>query len=133
MMVYQDHKNRKGGKIMALRKDELYEGYDKEKHSMKRSRITIDVSPELRRRIKKAATENDVSISEYLGRILEERVPQQVGGVEQQGHPVSREAIERLRQVRERILQDRQGKPFEDSNELIWQMREERSRELGQL
>jgi hypothetical protein len=35
-----------------------------------------------------------------------------------------------LRQVREEILQDRQGKPFEDSTELIRQMREERTRQL---
>ncbi len=118
---------------MALRKEDLYEDYDKGNQAMKRSRITIDVSPELRKRIKKAATENEVSISEYLGRILEEVVPQDASEIEEQGHPVTREAIERLRQVRERILQDRQGKPFEDSNELIWQMREERSRELGQL
>lgn len=118
---------------MALRKDDLYEGYNKGNQAMKRTRITIDVSPELRKRIKKAATEHELSISEYLGRILEVAVPQEASGIEYQGHPVTREAIERLRQVRERILQDRQGKPFEDSNELIWQMREERSRELGQL
>ena len=45
-------------------------------------------------------------------------------------HPVTRETIERLRQVREEILQDRQGKPFEDSAEMIRQMREERTRQL---
>ena len=100
---------------------------------MKRSRITIDVSPELRKRIKKAASEQDISISKFLERIIEEAVPEEEGTVVYQGHPVTREAIERLRQVRERILQDRGGKPFENTNELIWQMREERSRELEQL
>lgn len=118
---------------MALRKDDLYESYDKGNQTMKRSRITIDVSPELRKRIKKAASEHDVSISKFLGRIIEEAVPEEEGTVVYQGHPVTREAIERLRQVRERILQDRGGKPFENTNELIWEMREERSEELGQL
>jgi hypothetical protein len=51
----------------------------------------------------------------------------------QPGHPVTKETIERLRRIREKILQDRQGKPFEDSTEMIRQMREERSRELEQL
>ena len=32
---------------MALRKEDLYEDYDKGNQAMKRSRITIDVSPEL--------------------------------------------------------------------------------------
>ena len=97
-----------------------------------RTRITIDVSPELRTRIKVAAAENGVSISEYLGHILEESVPIKNSG-RTRGHPVTREAIERLRQIREAIMQDRNGKPFEDSTEIIRQMREERSRELGQL
>lgn len=118
---------------MALRKDDLYDRYGKGNHTMKRSRITIDLSPELRKRIKKAASEHDVSISKFLTQIIEEAVPEEEGMVIYQGHPVTREAIERLRQVRERILQDREGKPFENTNELIWQMREERSEELEQL
>jgi len=45
-------------------------------------------------------------------------------------HPVTREDIERIRKVREAIMQNRQGKPFEDSTEIIRQMREERTRQL---
>ena len=44
--------------------------------------------------------------------------------------PVTRETLERIHQVREEILQNRQGKPFEDSTEMIRQMREERTRQL---
>jgi 2'-5' RNA ligase len=44
--------------------------------------------------------------------------------------PVTRETLERIQQIHEEILQDRQGKPFEDSTELIRQMREERTRQL---
>ena len=45
-------------------------------------------------------------------------------------HPVTQEHIERIRKVREEIMQNRQGKPFEDSTEIIRQMREERTRQL---
>ena len=117
---------------MALRKEDFDDDKQQEDNTMKRSRITIDVSPELRRRIKIAASQNDLSISEYLSGILEQAVPDEVG-MRQSGRPVTRETSERLRRIREKILQDRQGKPFEDSTEIIRQMREERSQELEQL
>jgi hypothetical protein len=118
---------------MALRKEDFDdEDEHQEANTMKRSRITIDVSPELRRRIKIAALQNDSSISEYVGDILEKIVPDEAS-MKQPGRPVSRETIERFRRIREKILQDHQGKPFEDSTELIRQMREERSQELEQL
>jgi hypothetical protein len=41
--------------------------------------------------------------------------------------------LEELRQVREQIMRDRNGELFEDSVEMIREMREERSRELEQL
>ncbi len=44
--------------------------------------------------------------------------------------PLSREALEGLRQLREQIMKDRGGRVFEDSAELIRQMRDERTREL---
>jgi 2'-5' RNA ligase len=45
-------------------------------------------------------------------------------------HPMTRETLERIHQIRKEILQDHQGKPFEDSTEMIRQMREERTRQL---
>ncbi len=118
---------------MALRKEEFHhEGEQQEASSMKRTRITIDISPELRRRIKIAASQRDVSISEYLGEILEENVPDEAS-MSQLGRPVTQETLERLRRIRKQILHDRQGKLFEDSSELIRKMREERSQELEQL
>ena len=61
---------------MALRKEDFDEEEEhQEANTMKRSRITIDISPELRRRIKIAALQNDSSISEYVGDILEKIVP----------------------------------------------------------
>src|SRR5690349_1840553 len=99
---------------------------------MKRSRITIDISPELRKRIKLAAAQNEMSMSDYLGRILEQAVPDEVSIIDEE-QPITLEEIENLRRLRKLILQDRQGKPFEDSSEMIRQMREERTRYLEQI
>jgi hypothetical protein len=44
--------------------------------------------------------------------------------------PVTRETLEHIHKVHKEILQDRQGKSFEDSTEMIRQMREERTRQL---
>jgi hypothetical protein len=117
---------------MALRKEDMYYNDDQEAHTTKRSRITIDVSPELRRRIKMAATQNDLSISEYLGRILDEAVPDEAS-IRQQRHPATQKMLEDLMQVRDEILRERNGQPFEDSTEMIRQMRDERSKYLGEL
>ena len=117
---------------MALRKEDMYYNDDQEARNTKRTRITIDVSPELRRRIKMAATQNDLSISEYLGRILDEAVPDEVS-ITQQKHPATQKMLEDLMQVRDEILRERNGQPFEDSTEMIRQMRDERSKYLGEL
>ncbi len=120
--------------MMALSKEDFHDdNKQKEANTMKRSRITIDISPELRRRIKVAASQNDLSISEYLGRILEQAVPDEASIIEEEEQPITLEEIEKLRRLRKLILQDRQGKPFEDSSEMIRQMREERTRYLEQI
>jgi hypothetical protein len=118
---------------------EHYDLYDEEHeheqgagNAKKRSRITIDVKPSLRRRIRLAALKSDLSISEYVGEILDEAVPNE--DTIPQHHPVTHKTLEQLREVQEQILSDREGKPFEDSTEMIRQMREERTRELmGEL
>ena len=125
---------RKFQTIIALCKEDFNnEDKQQEAKAMKRSRITIDISPELRRRIKVAASQNDLSISEYLGRILEQAVPDEASIIEEEEQPITLEEIEKLRRLRKLILQDRQGKPFEDSSEMIRQMREERTRYLEQI
>lgn len=84
--------------------------------------ITIDVSPALYAKIEAAAAEDALSISEYLERIVEE-------SVSARGHPVTLEAIERLRRLREKIFLENNGQFFEDSSELLYQQREERIRQ----
>jgi uncharacterized protein (DUF1778 family) len=112
---------------MALRKDELYDSY-KGNQTMKRSRITIDVSPELRRRIKKAASEQDISISKFLERMLEEAVPQDASPLQFEKKPLTREKLEHVLKVREEIIAHTGGYTFENSTEVVRQMREERSK-----
>ena len=100
---------------------------------MKRTRITIDISPELRRRIKIAASQRDVSISEYVGQLLAEHVPQEASITQRPRKPLTRETLEHVYRVREEIMEHTNQRTFEDSTEIIRQMREERSQELDQL
>ncbi len=100
----------------------------------KRSRITIDITPELRRRIKMAAFKRDLSVGEYVGDILEEIVPKEESMTQQERRPVTRDFLESVYRVRERIMQESKGQLFEDSAELIRQQREERTRQImGEL
>jgi hypothetical protein len=116
---------------MALRKEDLG---DQATRTTKRSRITIDINPELRRRIKIAALQHNLSISDYLAPILEQSVPKEAGTMQRRGHPITREGIDRLRRLRKKITQENEGGPFEDSTELLRQQREERTRYLmGEL
>lgn len=116
---------------MALRKEDLG---DRAARTTKRSRITIDINPELRRRIKIAALQHNLSISDYLAGILEQSVPKEVSTMQRRGHPITREGIDRLHRLRKKIAQENEGEPFEDSTELLRQQREERTRYLmGEL
>ena len=88
------HAKERAGEIIALRKEDLDDDEQRD-NTKKRSRMTIDISPELRRRIKLAALQEDLSIGEYVGRILEDVVPEEVSMAQRQHRPVTREAIDR--------------------------------------
>jgi hypothetical protein len=49
---------------------------------------------------------------------------------QQQSHLLTRETLEQVLRVREEIMEHTNGRVFEDSVELIRQMREERTRQL---
>ena len=116
---------------MAIRKQDFHDDDDDQvEKARKRTRITIDVSPEMRRRIKMAALQNDLSVGEYIGRILDENVPDETPATRIQGHPVTREAIERLHRFREELIKETNGVLFEDSTEILRQEREKRTRYL---
>jgi predicted metal-dependent RNase len=120
--------------IMALRKEDFHDDDEQqETNTMKRSRITIDISPELRRRIKVAASQRDLSISEYLGNILEENVPEEMNLIEQDIHPVPPDILEEMDRIRERVIRESKGYIFEDSAEVLRQQREERTQYLEEL
>lgn len=80
-----------------------------------------------------AAAQNEMSISDYVGRILEQAVPAETGTEKRERRPLTHQKLERILQVREEIIQHTGGHTFEDSTEIVRQMREERTRELEQL
>jgi len=98
-----------------------------------RARLTLDITPEMRRRIRLAAARRDLTIREYIERILDEALPplqeleaQQSAG--RTGRPLTREAVDQLLATRERIMR---GRHFaDDSTDLLNEAREERTAEL---
>lgn len=98
-----------------------------------RTRIMVDVSPELRRRIKLAAAQRDLSVREYVTHILDEAVPSAPAEQEQPHRQMTREDAERLFTMSAAIRQAHPDVVFEDSTEIVRRMREERSDYLGRL
>jgi hypothetical protein len=99
----------------------------------KRPRLIIDISPELRRRIKIAAAQKDLSIREYVEDILDQAVPSEKSFLEKRERgQLNSAAIEDLLKTREEIMRAHPGQVF-DSVETLHQLREERIKELEQL
>lgn len=90
-------------------------------------RITIELPPGLRKQIRAAARKKGLPLDEYLRLVLEEAV---LDEEREEWRPITLEAIERLRRLREEIMERRGGKLFGDSAEEIRQMREERDQYL---
>jgi len=99
----------------------------------KRTRLIVDISPDLRRRIKIAAAKDDRSIKDYIEHILEQAVPADASQSERVRRPVTREAFESLMETREAIKRAHPGVAFGDSAEDLRQMRQERSEYQDQL
>lgn len=96
------------------------------------SKFTIDLSQVLQDRIRLAASQNGLSISEYVVHILDKAVPEEAD-ITKYWHPLPPDFLQQVYQVREQVTRDSKEELFEDSTGLIRQMREERSRELEQL
>ncbi|HEX6796243.1 MAG TPA: hypothetical protein VF116_00865 [Ktedonobacterales bacterium] len=96
----------------------------------RRARLTLDIDRALHTRIRLAAFREGISMREYIERILEEKVPEPAPEEEDELRPMAPDALERLRTTREAISR---GRVFSDSNQIVRQMREERSQHLGQL
>ena len=119
---------------MAVRKDEFSDGKRSAGKAKKRGRLTIDVDDDTRRKIKIIAMREELTVNGLLQPILKQIVDERFHDEEQrQRKPATRKMLEELEQASQEIMRERQGKPFEDSTEMIREMREERSRELENL
>lgn len=98
-----------------------------------RTRIMVDVSPELRRRIKLAATQRDLTVREYVVHILDEAVPQAPAAPPVERRKMTHEDAAALLQLSEEFARAHPDMSLVDSTEIIRQMREERAEYLGNL
>jgi hypothetical protein len=91
-----------------------------------RPRLTLDVSPTLKRRIKVAAAAQDMPVSAYITRVLEQAIPAGDTVTKASDCTISPEIIRRAARLRAE-----QRAPFpEDSADLVRQAREQRHAEL---
>lgn len=93
--------------------------------------LTINIVPELRRRVQLAAAQSNLSMQEYVAQLLEQTVPPEPTSLQRTGR-LNREAVDDLLRYREEIKRAHPGQVLEDSSELLYQAREERTRELEQ-
>jgi len=96
------------------------------------SDLILHIQPPLRRRLKVAAAQSNLSEEEYVGRLLEYVVPSESESVPHRRGILNRAAVEELKHYREEIRHAHPNQVFEDSVELLRQAREERTRELEQ-
>ena len=94
--------------------------------------LIINIHPQLRRRLTIAAAQSNLSLEEYVGRLLEQLVPPVTIATQERSGRLDRRAVEDLKRYREEIRRTHPGQVFEDSVELLRQAREERTRELEQ-
>lgn len=97
-----------------------------------RSDLIINIHPQVRRRLMVAAAQSNLSLEEYVSRILEQVAPPETRTGHKRGGRLNWAAVEELKRYREEIKRAHPGQVSEDSVELLRQAREERTRELEQ-
>jgi len=90
----------------------------------RRSRLTLDLDPELHLRIKIAAAHAGLSMREYLEQMLRESVPPLPLHGRSQGRPIALSVLEMLRRTREEVSG---GHILPDSTEIVRRMRDEQA------
>lgn len=120
---------------MALRKDEFHYEPEEQKQSVERvksaneQQVVINMNSKLYNRVESEAHQHNQSLSDYiedvLKQVLSDEEPDRL-----QPRPLTLEFLARVLEIHEQIRQSTNGRIFEDSTELIRQMREERSEEL---
>jgi len=115
-------------KIVAIRKHEHNDNY-----SENDAQVTLDISPGLRRRIKRAVAGSDLSVNKYIEHILEQNVPmEQTEDIPNQAQrtPLTQEKLTQILQASDEIMRRTQGQVFEDPVDVIRKMRDERTQEV---
>ena len=98
------------------------------KPAAKRTRLIVDVSPGMRKRIKMAAARRDVSVRRYVEDILEAVVPLDEPLDSERGRLVTGETLRLFKDIRDTVMR---GRRFaDDSTDLIEQARAERTADL---
>ena len=96
------------------------------KRASSRPRLTIDISPTLKRRIKVAAAAQDMLVSAYVARVLEQVVPAADTVTKASDGTIGPAMIRRAA-----ALRAKQKAPFpDDSADLIREAREQRQAQL---
>jgi hypothetical protein len=91
-----------------------------------RPRLTVDINPALKRRIKVAAAAQDIPISSYVARVLEQAVPASDTASKPSDGAITSEMMRRAQK-----LKAEQRAPFpEDSADLIRESRKQRHAQL---
>ena len=96
------------------------------KRPTSRPRLTVDINPALKRRIKVAAAAQDLPVSAYIARVLEQAVPTADTVAKAPDGAITQEMIQRAA-----ALRAEQKAPFpEDSADLIREARKQRDAQL---
>jgi hypothetical protein len=110
--------------------------HDDNQEDQSRIGLFIEVAPELFERIKTMAVQQNLSLQEYVRRVLERSVSSEANvdevDSEQTSGRLNRAAVDRLLRFHEELKRAHPGVVFEDSTELLRQAREERTRQLEQ-
>ena|SRR5258708_5665219 len=97
--------------------------------STQQDRIPVEINRKLYHRVKFADTRKHMTISTFLEELLDEMVPE-INDVVTPGHPITRESLEKLQEIREELFKRNNYQNIGNSVEEIRQMREERLQEL---
>lgn len=97
------------------------------KDNNNKSRFTLDMTPDLRTRLKIAAARKSVTMRKYCLSAIEQQLDREEVGVLASG-AFNREAVEKARALRESVFGKR--RLADESAELIRQAREERVSQL---
>jgi hypothetical protein len=118
---------------VALPREEYYsnprEGKPMDK---KQHHLTIVFNADISERIEMAAHSLDIPVDQLLEEVLDKELPmvQKIHN-KRERKPISPEGVARLMQLRDQILEEHGGIPFEKSVENLHQERLEREKELG--